>query len=223
MRILIYGDSNSWGLLDDGQGLRYENRWPEVMCKQLREALGKDITLIEESLPGRTTAYPDPQEGPEYNGLPFLKPALLSHAPLDMVLIMLGTNDMKARFNANANAIADNLITLAKIVRRAPVGNGPWRDAPTPPVMVIAPANLGNRASDPLWNRYDEWRDGADKMAILPEIITAKIKAHGDNGIYFADANDAVSPSERDPIHWHQDCHHNMGRYMAETLQPLLV
>lgn len=221
MRILIYGDSNSWGLLDDGQGLRYDNRWPEVMRQTLQEALGKSITLIEESLPGRTTAYPDPQEGPEYNGLPFLKPALLSHAPLDMVLIMLGTNDMKTRFKASANAISDNLITLAKIVRRAPVGNGPWRDAPAPPVMVIAPANLGNRASDPRWNRYEEWIDGAQKMAELPALIAAKIDAHHDDAIYFADANEAVTPSERDPIHWHHDCHHKMGRYMAEKLQPL--
>ena len=222
MRILIYGDSNSWGLLDDGQGLRYENRWPEVMRHILEEAQGHKITLVEESLPGRTTAYPDPQEGPEYNGLPFLKPALLSHAPLDMVLIMLGTNDMKARFAASAEAISDNLISLAKIVRRAPVGHGPWRDAPAPPVMVIAPANLGNRASDPSWNRYDEWIGGAQKMAALPEIMATKIANCGDDGIYFADANLAVTPSERDPIHWHHDCHHKMGRYMAETIQPLL-
>jgi len=222
MRILIYGDSNSWGLLDDGQGLRYDNRWPEVMCHILREALGHNITLIEESLPGRTTAYGDPQEGPEYNGLPFLKPALLSHAPLDMVLIMLGTNDMKARFDASADAISDNLINLAKIVRRTPVGNGPWRNAPAPPVMVIAPANLGNRASDHRWNRYDEWLDGAPKMAALPEMIAAKIAAHGDGDVYFADANEAVTPSERDPIHWHHECHHKMGHYMAEKLQALL-
>ena len=79
-------------------------------------------------LAGRTTAYPDPQEGPEYNGLPYLKPALLSHAPVDLVLIMLGTNDGKARFDASAEQIADNLITLAKIV--AFVGVGKWREAP---------------------------------------------------------------------------------------------
>lgn len=222
MRILIYGDSNSWGLLDEGTGLRYANRWPEVMRVNLQDALGCQITLIEEALPGRTTAYPDPQEGPEYNGLPFLKPALLSHAPLDMVLILLGTNDMKARFEASADAISDNLISLAKIVRRAPVGIGPWRDAPAPPVMVIAPANLGNRASDPAWLRYGEWIDGPQKMAILPDLIAAKITALGDDAIHFADANKAVTPSERDPIHWHHDCHHKMGQYMAETLQPLL-
>ena len=222
MRILIYGDSNSWGLLDDGQGLRYDKRWPEVMRHILQETLGHNITLVEECLPGRTTAYPDSQEGPEYNGLPFLKPALLSHAPLDMVLIMLGTNDMKARFDASADAISDNLISLAKIVRRAPVGHGPWRDAPVPPVMVIAPANLGNRASDPQWNRYEEWMGGAQKMTALPELIATKIANHGDDAIYFADANQAVTPSERDPIHWHHDCHHKMGHYMAEKLQPLL-
>ena len=112
MRILIYGDSNSWGFLDDGQGLRYDKRWPMRMKERLATNSQSDISVIEECLPGRTTAYPDPLEGPEYNGLPFLKPALLSHAPLDVVLIMLGTNDMKARFKASADDITDNLISI---------------------------------------------------------------------------------------------------------------
>ena len=118
--ICIYGDSNSWGYLDDGQGRRYAQRWPVVMKEELNTSSQRMIELTEECLPGRTTAYPDPQEGPEYNGLPYLKPALLSHAPVDLVLIMLGTNDGKARFDASAEQIADNLITLAKLYGAPP-------------------------------------------------------------------------------------------------------
>ena len=222
MRIAVYGDSNSWGFLDDGQGLRYDRRWPIVMAEALGQQISKDITLVEECLPGRTTAYPDPQEGPEYNGLPFLKPALLSHAPLDMVLIMLGTNDMKQRFAASADNIAQNLIHLAKIVRRAPVGHGKWREAAPPSVMIIAPAQLGKRSTNPTWLRYDEWQNGYDKMQELPALLAKKIAALGDEHVHFEDANDAVTPSERDPIHWASGCHHKMGQMMADRLAKLV-
>lgn len=216
--LLVYGDSNSWGYLDDGQGLRYEARWPVAMAEALRTQLNTDIYLYEEALPGRTTAYRDPQEGPEYNGLPYLKPALLSHAPIDMVLIMLGTNDAKARFDASADAITDNLIQLAKIARRAPVGQGKWREAPPPKVMLIAPANLGPKSIDPSWLRYEEWLGGAQTLADIPALLAQKIKKLGDDGISFADANQAVSPSMRDPIHWPMASHQDMGQMIARAV-----
>ena len=67
IRILIYGDSNSWGYLDDGLGTRFEGRWPVSMAAQLLTD-GHDIELIEECLPGRTTNLDDPQEGAHFNG-----------------------------------------------------------------------------------------------------------------------------------------------------------
>lgn len=222
MRILIYGDSNSWGLLDDGQGLRYAKRWPVVMKELLKEAFQIEADIIEECLPGRTTAYPDPQEGPEYNGLPFLKPALLSHAPLDLVIIMLGTNDMKARFDASAKSVCDNLIQLAKIVRRAPVGQGKWREATPPEVLIISPAIMGERINNPSWLRYDEWQGGYDKMRQLPALTKQAIAHLGDDAISFYDANEAVTPSERDPIHWGAESHHALGAALADKLSSLL-
>lgn len=219
--LLVYGDSNSWGYLDDGQGLRYEARWPVAMAEALRTQLNTDIYLYEEALPGRTTAYRDPQEGPEYNGLPFLKPALLSHAPLDFVIIMLGTNDMKARFDASASAVCDNLIQLAKIVRRTPVGQGKWRDAAPPPVMIATPALMGERINNPSWLRYDEWQGGYDKMRQLPTLTKQAITHLGDDAISFYDANEAVTPSERDPIHWGAESHHALGAALADRLSSL--
>lgn len=222
MRIMIYGDSNSWGLLDDGQGLRYENRWPKVMAQRLAETLTTTVEIIEECLPGRTTAYPDPQEGPEYNGLPFLKPALLSHAPIDLVLVMLGTNDGKQRFHASADAITDNLITLAKIIRRAPVGQGRWRDAPPPQALMIAPANLGPRTTQESWLRFEEWRGGADTIAAIPSLLSQKVAELGDKGVFFADANQAVTASNQDPIHWPASSHHKMGALIADHITQIM-
>ena len=221
--VLIYGDSNSWGYLDDGSGLRYAKRWPKVMARKLADHHNQPIALIEEALPGRTTAYPDPQEGPEYNGLPYLKPALLSHAPLDLVMIMLGTNDCKVRFGASADEITNNMITLAKIVRRSPTGPGKWRDAPAPQVMIIAPPALGTRADDPHWIRYDEWEGGRDKSLQFGALISAKLSAHPDHGFCFFDAGQIITSSDKDPIHWSASTHEMMGNAIADKVADIMA
>ena len=97
MRILVYGDSNSWGYLDDGSGRRYENRWPVVMANALTSH-GTAVELVEECLPGRTTSTDDaesPNGDPALlNGTGPLATILLSQQPLDHIILMLGTNDM---------------------------------------------------------------------------------------------------------------------------------
>ncbi len=99
--ILCYGDSNTWGTATqprpDGRYAPHE-RWPGV----LRLALGDEWLVIEEGLGGRTTVNDDPVEGAERNGRMYLLPCLGSHKPLDVVDIMLGTNDLMARFNQSA-------------------------------------------------------------------------------------------------------------------------
>ena len=105
MRILVYGDSNSWGYLDDGSGQRFADRWPVSMAQALTAA-GQHVELVEECLPGRTTNVDDPQEGAWCNGLTPFEAILLSQQPLDRILIMLGTNDLKHRFGRDA--IHDN-------------------------------------------------------------------------------------------------------------------
>ena len=93
MRILVYGDSNSWGYLDDGSGTRHPERWPVMMARHLRQT-GIAAELVEECLPGRTTNLDDPQKGAWCNGRTPLRAILLSQQPLDHVLLMLGTNDL---------------------------------------------------------------------------------------------------------------------------------
>ena len=217
MRILIYGDSNSWGFLDDGSGIRHAKRWPVIMAEALHKQSKQHqaIELIEESLPGRTTAFPDPKEGPEYNGLPYLRPALLSHAPIDWVLIMLGTNDCKLRFAASAEMIATQTAQLARMAKRAPVGRGKWREASSPHVGVICPAPIGMRADDPKWPRYAEWKGGRTKTLELPDALRAALDG-SDIPLFFA--GEAVTPSNKDPIHLDADSHKALGLYVANCL-----
>ena len=97
--VLVYGDSNSWGF-EPGSGKRYgeEVRWTGVLA----ENLGSDTRVIEEGLNGRTTVFDDPLE-PGRNGKTYLGPCLQSHHPLDLVILMLGTNDLKHRSGLKAS------------------------------------------------------------------------------------------------------------------------
>ena len=98
--VLCYGDSNTHGTppmadLDAAGRFDAQTRWTCVAA----QALGSGWTLIEEGQPGRTTVHDDPIEGPHRNRLRILPAILESHAPIDVVVLMLGTNDLKARFS----------------------------------------------------------------------------------------------------------------------------
>lgn len=117
--ILCYGDSNTWGRLPDRSG-RYDakTRW----TGRLQDLLGDDYYVIEEGLGGRTTDLDDPDS--VKNGLTYLVPCIKSHEPLDYIVIMLGTNDFKFRFDRTAEDVAkavEKLITITKEVTNAKI------------------------------------------------------------------------------------------------------
>ena len=216
MRILIYGDSNSWGYLDDGSGMRHAERWPVVMAREL-SLQGAAVELIEECLPGRTSNADDPLEGVVFNGATPLAAILLSHQPLDRVLIMLGTNDMKARFGRDAAAIAGGIRSLVDICAATPCGTGGWSADKAAPVTVLCPPVLGARADDPAWERHAEWRGGRATSQALPAVLDAVCT---DAGAGFIDSNTHAASSELDPIHWCADTHRAFGMAMAAHLAP---
>ena len=130
MRTLVcFGDSNTWGYVPGSDGERFprEVRWPV----RLGATLGADWEVIAEGLNGRTATFERPDsEG--RNGLPYLLPCLLSHAPVDVVVIFLGTNDV--------NFVADDRVArcvdrLVQIVRRSAAGPG----GGAPEVLAICP------------------------------------------------------------------------------------
>ena len=112
--ILCYGDSNTHGtppMANLGVQDRHSpgQRWPDVMAA----ALGPDHRVIDEGLPGRTTVHDDPVEGGMRNGLTVLPAVLHSHRPVDLLVLMLGTNDLKHRFSVTG---FDSFIWKNKIV-----------------------------------------------------------------------------------------------------------
>ncbi len=213
MRVMVFGDSNSWGTPPDGTGLRMgaDVRWPQVMAARL------GCTLVEEALPGRTTVHDDPDMlGPAMNGLRHLPVALLSNAPLDLVLIMLGTNDCKARFDPDAAKIAANLGRLVETLRATGAGRGPWSEAPAPGVALITPMPLGPRADDPAWARHDEWRGGRAASKGLADALAAFGRRED---VPVLDAGTIVRTSDDDPIHMDPAAHRALGAACADWLE----
>lgn len=138
--ILCFGDSNTHGYCadpgdcEDG-GIRFtENqRWTRL----LQNALDEDYLVIEEGLSGRTTCFDDPlHEG--LNALPYIYPCLKSHEVIDLLIIMLGTNDCKDRFYASAACIG---LGMARLVNKA-MSVDCW-GGKAPNILVIAPPPIG--------------------------------------------------------------------------------
>lgn len=130
--VLAYGDSLTWGY-DPETLLRHEreNRWPVA----LGEALGGRVEVIAEGLNGRTTAFDDHLGEADRNGARVLPTLLTSHKPLDLVVIMLGTNDLKPAVHGQAIAAKQGIAKLVSIVRRHDWSLG----AELPEVLIVAP------------------------------------------------------------------------------------
>ena len=138
--IVCFGDSNTHGLCKDpldsedrGSRFNENERWTCLLQKKL----GEDYLVIEEGLSGRTTCFDDPiKEG--LCGLHYITPCLMSHGPVDLLIIMLGTNDTKDRFGSSAACIA---LGMARLVKKA-MTTDCW-GGKTPNILVLAPLAIG--------------------------------------------------------------------------------
>ena len=212
MRIMVYGDSNSWGYLEDGSSQLYAGRWPRQMVSQF------DAEVIEECQPGRVTCSADPMEGPHFDGTAPLLAMLMSHQPLDHVIIMLGTNDMKARFDRSAEDITAGVMQLVDIVQSSGAGRGGWNASMVPMVHVICPPALGDSAADKGRIKYEEWLGGWKKSRMLAGVLG---RACHTREIDFIDANEFVVSLPDDPIHWQATTHQEFGNDIAAHMKVL--
>ena len=158
--IVCLGDSNTHGYCadptdcaDGGNRFNEEERWTCL----LQKALGEDYLVLEEGLGGRTSVFADPlHEG--MDALNVAYPLLMSHEPVDLLIIMLGTNDTKERFSANAAAIAAGMERLIKKCKDTEC----W-GAHEPNILVVCPPPLGDGFHDEVMGK------GIKGIAALPE------------------------------------------------------
>jgi lysophospholipase L1-like esterase len=206
IRILCYGDSNTFGSRPDGLDRRYndQERWAGVLQNQL----GPDYQVIVEGLPGRTTVWEDPIE-PYRNGSDYLIPCLWSQAPLDLVIVMLGTNDLKQRFSATAQDIANGAGRLVGMIQASGAGRG----GQPPRVLLLAPA-LPGKLSD----LAEMFTGAADKAARLGQYFQTVADLYG---CEFLDLAPLIHSSDQDGIHLELAEHTRLGQVVAEKLAGL--
>lgn len=209
--VLCYGDSNTFGAATvprpDG---RYapDERWPGV----LRTALGSGWMVVEEGLGGRTTVSDDPVEGIDKNGRTYLFPCLRSHRPLDVVAIMLGTNDLKARFNKSAWEIASGVGVLVDVVKTALAG----RNEGMPRVLVICPPPFASK----LPNHADMFAGAIPKSK---EMAPHFARVAAEKGAHFLDAGKVIKSSKVDGFHLDPDAHAALGKAVAAAIPKMKV
>jgi lysophospholipase L1-like esterase len=204
--VLCYGDSNTWGY-EPATGNRFPEdiRWPGVLAREL----GSGFQVIEEALNGRTTVRDDPVE--EYkNGKDYLRPCLESHTPVDLVILALGINDLKARFLATASDAADGAGVLVKIVQQS--GSGPEGDSPA--VLLVAPPPVGLLTELALMFAGAE--EKSKKFSRQYHRVAQKY------GCELLDAGEVVRPSDRDGIHLEAEEHRKLGNAVGAIVKKVL-
>jgi lysophospholipase L1-like esterase len=203
-QILIYADSLTWGIIPNTRKrLPFENRWPGVFENALLRA-GIAIRTIENCLNGRRTVWSDPFK-PGRNGSDGLAQVIEMHAPLKLVILMLGTNDFQCTHDNNAWLSAQGVSKLINIVRQAPIEPG----MPIPEILIVAPPAI----TQPKGPIADKFRDAQRRFKGLPEEL-AKVAA--ESSAHFFDAAKVTESSQVDGIHLDQPQHQILGNALAE-------
>jgi len=197
--VLCYGDSNTYGY-DPSTDSRYARnvRWPG----RLQLLLGNGYNVIEEGCNGRTTVFDDPEDDWK-NGIRYLKTCLYSHKPLDIMILMLGTNDLKDVFHATPEDIAGGIEEMVKLVRDFTKDTQGF----IPRIIVAAPARIGDGiAKSPFKDSFSE--KTVEYSGALPGLY---LKVAERYGCEFVNAAEYARPSEIDSVHFMPEDHDNLA------------
>lgn len=207
-QILCFGDSNTYGYIPGSGGLRYgpDVRWTGL----LSEWLYPEYRILEEGLCGRTTVFEDPIL-PGRKGIDYFYPCLCSHAPLDLLVLMLGTNDCKMRFGASAQNIASGAEALVRMAASAPV----W--AAMPKILFIAPPPMTSKCFDEV-SGQESGTVCSEKSRRLAPLYQ---KAAERLGCAFFDAGARVAVSEIDGTHLDKTAHFTMAVAVMSHIRQL--
>ncbi|WP_310604225.1 SGNH/GDSL hydrolase family protein [Anaerosporobacter sp.] len=206
-RILCFGDSNTYGYRPDGLG-RYDEtiRW----TGRVQEILGRDeYTVIEEGLCGRTTVFED-EIRPNRKGIDAIRMIIETHNPIDIVIIMLGTNDCKTRYGASAGTIARGTEQIIEQVRQF-AGNQTR-------IVILSPIHLakgvGEDGFDP---EFDE------KSVEVSLQLSKQLKRIAlSNNCSFLDASTVAEPSTKDREHLDEEGHEQLANLVVTRVKELV-
>jgi lysophospholipase L1-like esterase len=214
-RILCFGDSLTWGWVGVQHAVpttRFPlaQRWTGVMLAEL----GAGFELVEEGLNARTTAFDDPIDS-RLNGSAYLPTCLASHYPLDVVILMLGTNDSKPYFRKTPLEIAAGMGKLIGQVQGS--GGGIGTTYPAPSVLVVAPP--------PVVEIPDPWFDNLFKgsQETMRQLAEHYKNVAGFYKVEFLNAGDHVSAEGIDGIHLTAQNNVDLGLALAAKVRTILL
>ena len=208
--LLCFGDSNTHGsppIVTRGVYQRFDaaTRW----TGRLATALAPDWSVIEEGLPGRTAQFEDPVMGAHMDGRTGLRIALESHGPLDALTIMLGTNDVKARFATSAEQVAAGIAALLDIalgdLMQARHGGFRVLVICPPPVVEVGPI------------RFEFYGAAARSQALAPHLAALAAA----RGCGFLDAGQVIAVSPVDGVHYDEAAHARLAEAVAGAVRAL--
>lgn len=214
--IVCFGDSNTHGYCadpadcaDGKDRFNEDERWTCL----LQKLLGEEYLVLEEGLSGRTTVFPDPLHEC-MSGLDVIYSCLMSHEPVDLLIIMLGTNDTKERLGANAACISigmERLVMKAKSVMA-------WRDG-RPNILIIAPPHIG----EGLYLRPEGEAMGAGCPQKSKELARHYRQVAGNQGCAFLDAEGIAEFNKLDCMHLSRKGHRQLAEKLSQLVPELLA
>lgn len=203
--ILCFGDSNTWGYVP-GTGSRYPKqiRWTGI----LQNLLGNSSFIIEEGLNGRTTVLDDPTRIAK-NGMTYLRPCLDSQAPIDLVVMMLGTNDCKHRFGLSAFDISEGVAMLVSTILQS----GSGINGKAPQILLVSPPFIM-----PAPSKMDLFFGAEEKSKHLAYHVQ---QVANNTASHFIDAAKHCAVSAIDGIHLDEAGHLALAQAIAEKINTL--
>lgn len=209
--VLCYGDSNTYGF-NPVNGLRYPEdvRW----TGRLQMLLGKEYRVIEEGCNGRTTVFDDPVEGWK-NGLDYLRPCLNSHKPVDIVILMLGTNDLKDIFHASAREIASGAGKLVDVIQEFTREKQGF----VPEIILVSPPRIGKGMA---WSPFSR-SFKADSITRSGEFSWLYRQIAIQKNCIFLDAATYVESSEVDSLHLMPEAHKILAEKFCACIRNLEI
>ncbi len=206
IKVLCFGDSNTWGY-SPIEGTRYpvNVRWPGV----LQSMLGDGYWIIEEGLNGRTTDVDDPGS-PGRNGLIYLHPCLKTHNPIDVIILMLGTNDTKQKFDRSAQRISEGLRSLLDEIETTSYDHA----GRSPQLIIVIPPLV----DDTIEKAREDFINASQRLRELSCLYRQLARTYGAR---FLDLAQLVSPSQKDGIHLEPADHCAIAENLAGVIQAI--
>lgn len=208
--VLCYGDSLTWGYDAETLGRHaLEDRWPSVLAT----ALGAGVQVIAEGLNGRTTAYDDHLADCDRNGARILPTILHSHDPIDLVIVMLGANDMKPVVCGTAFGAVQGMERLVDLVR-----HHAWSfdGGEQPEILIVSPPPLCETANTAFAAMF---AGGVEQSAML---ATLYADLADEKGCGFFDAGSVAETSPLDGVHLDTENTRAIGRGLEPLVRMML-